>query len=159
MTELRLATMGDAEAIREIYNVEVTETTNTFDLEPRSLEQQRSWLSERLGALGVIVAEVDGRIAGFASLSEYRPRPAYRTTVESSVYVAGWARGEGVGRELMHELVDVATPPGQAVGRARPALARLLLAVIALRHRLGHEQLERRHHRPTSEHLRAAVGR
>ena len=112
MTELRLATMGDAEAIREIYNVEVTETTNTFDLEPRSLEQQRSWLSERLGALGVIVAEVDGRIAGFASLSEYRPRPAYRTTVESSVYVAGWARGEGVGRALMHELVHVATQRG-----------------------------------------------
>ncbi|GJM38623.1 MAG: N-acetyltransferase [Acidimicrobiales bacterium] len=110
--ELRLATVADAGAIREIYNREVTETTNTFDLEPRTLEQQRDWLAERLGALGVVVAEIDGRVAGFASLSEYRPRAAYRTTVESSVYVAEWARGEGVGRAMMSELVDVATQRG-----------------------------------------------
>ncbi len=110
--ELRHATGADAEAIREIYNREVTETTNTFDIEPRSLAEQKAWIAEREGALGVLVAEIDGAVAGFASLSEFRPRPAYRTTVESSVYVAESARGAGVGRELMVELVDVATKRG-----------------------------------------------
>ncbi|MDG2028667.1 MAG: GNAT family N-acetyltransferase [Acidimicrobiales bacterium] len=110
--ELRHATGADAEAIREIYNREVTETTNTFDIEPRSLAEQKAWIAEREGALGVLVAEIDGAVAGFASLSEFRPRPAYRTTVESSVYVAESARGAGVGRELMVGLVDVATKRG-----------------------------------------------
>lgn len=110
--DLRLATVDDAAAILEIYNREVTETTNTFDMKPRSLAEQRAWITERDGALGVVVAEIDGTVAGFASLSEYRPRPAYRTTVESSVYVAESARGAGVGRALMRELVDVATRRG-----------------------------------------------
>ncbi|MEZ5169000.1 MAG: N-acetyltransferase family protein [Acidimicrobiales bacterium] len=72
------------------------ETAHTFDLEPRSLEQQEAWIAER-GALGVVVAERDGVVAGFASLSPYRPRAAYRTTVENSVYVDEAARGSGVG--------------------------------------------------------------
>jgi L-amino acid N-acyltransferase len=109
---LRLATVADAEALRAIYNREVLETTNTFDLEPRSLQEQQAWIAERAGALGVVVAEVDGRVVGFASLSPYRPRAAYRTTVENSVYVDESARGSGVGRALMQELIDVATQRG-----------------------------------------------
>jgi L-amino acid N-acyltransferase len=109
---LRLATVADAETLRAIYNREVLETTNTFDLEPRSLEEQQVWIAEREGALGVVVAEVDGQVVGFASLSPYRPRAAYRTTVENSVYVDQSARGSGVGRALMQELIDVATKRG-----------------------------------------------
>lgn len=110
--DLRQATPDDAEAIRTIYNREVLETTHTFDLEPRSLEQQRAWIAEREGAFGVIVALTDGTIAGFASLSPYRPRAAYRTTVENSVYVDEAARGSGVGRALLEELITVATARG-----------------------------------------------
>jgi L-amino acid N-acyltransferase len=109
---LRLATVADAETLRAIYNREVLETTNTFDLEPRSLGEQQAWIAEREGALGVVVAEVDGQVVGFASLSPYRPRAAYRTTVENSVYVDESARGSGVGRALMQELIDVATQRG-----------------------------------------------
>ncbi len=109
---LRNATVADAEALRTIYNREVEETTHTFDLEPRSLSDQQDWIRERAGALGVLVAEIDGEVAGFASLSPYRPRPAYRTSVENSVYVAESARGAGVGRALMEELIDVATQRG-----------------------------------------------
>ena len=112
MPTLRLATVDDAEPLRVIYNREVVETANTFDLEPRTLSEQEAWITEREGAFGVVVAEIDSRIAGFASLSAYRPRAAYRTTVENSVYVAEWARGEGVGRVLMDELIDVATRRG-----------------------------------------------
>lgn len=110
--ELRLGTAADAEALRAIYNREVLETTNTFDIEPRTLPQQEQWIAEREGALGVVVAEVDGAVVGFASLSPYRPRAAYRTTVENSVYVAESARGSGVGRALMDELIEVATLRG-----------------------------------------------
>ena len=109
---IRLATVADAEAIRGIYNHEVEHTTHTFDLVPRTLEDQRAWLRDREGALGVVVAEVDGEVAGFASLSEYRPRAAYRTSVESSVYVDESARGRGLGQRLMRELVLVAEARG-----------------------------------------------
>ena len=109
---VRLAGLDDAEAIRRIYNHEVEHTTHTFDLVPRSLEDQRAWLREREGALGVLVAETGGRVVGFASLSEYRPRAAYRTSVESSVYVAEGLRGRGVGRRLMEDLVKVARERG-----------------------------------------------
>jgi len=109
---LRLGTVADAEALRAIYNREVLETTNTFDLEPRTLEEQQDWIREREGALGVVVAEIDGEVAGFASLSPYRHRAAYRTSVENSIYVAASARGTGVGRALMDELIDVATKRG-----------------------------------------------
>ena len=109
---VRLATLDDAEEIRRIYNHEVEHTTHTFDLRPRTLEDQRAWLQEREGALGVLVAELDATVVGFASLSEYRPRAAYRTSVESSVYVDETLRGRGVGRRLMRELVEVARTRG-----------------------------------------------
>ena len=109
---VRLATLDDAEAIRRIYNHEVEHTTHTFDLVPRTLEDQQTWLRERAGALGVLVAELDGRVVGFSSLSEYRPRAAYRTSVESSVYVDEAVRGQGVGRRLMRELVGLAQARG-----------------------------------------------
>lgn len=110
--KLRLGTQTDAEALRTIYNREVSESTSTFDIEPRTLAEQRDWIAEREGALGVVVAEIEGRVGGFASLSPYRTRAAYRTSVENSVYVAEWARGSGVGRALMDELISVATTRG-----------------------------------------------
>ncbi len=109
---VRLATIDDAEAIRRVYNHEVEHTTHTFDLVPRTLESQRAWLRDRAGALGVLVAELDGRVIGFSSLSEYRPRAAYRTSVESSVYVEEALRGRGVGRRLMRDLIYLAQARG-----------------------------------------------
>ena len=109
---IRLATVADAEAIRQIYNHEVEHTTHTFDLVPRTLEVQKAWLLDREGALGVVVAETGGDVVGFASLSEYRPRAAYRTSVESSVYVDESVRGQGIGQRLMQELVQLAEARG-----------------------------------------------
>lgn len=109
---LRHATVADAEALRAIYNFEVENTTVTFDLLPRTLDDQRAWIREREGALGVVVAEVDGEVAGFASLSPYRGRPAYNTTVEDSVYVSTAARGMGVGKALLLELIAMAEKRG-----------------------------------------------
>ena len=84
----RLASHDDAEAIRTIYNREVLGSTVTFDLVPRTAEDQLAWMDEHSGAHPAVVAVDDhDRVCGFGSLSPYRPRPAYRTTVEDSVYV------------------------------------------------------------------------
>lgn len=111
---VRLARLEDAEAIRQIYNREVTGTTVTFDLVPRSLDDQRAWLAAHAGAHPAVVA-VDGathEVVGFGSLSPYRDRPAYSTTVEDSVYVYHEHRGRGVGRVLLAELVRLGTGHG-----------------------------------------------
>jgi L-amino acid N-acyltransferase YncA len=109
----RLAVMDDAEEIRAIYNREVLGSTVTFDLVPRTLEDQQQWLDEHSGAHPAIVAvDGSGAVCGFGSLSPYRPRPAYRTTVEDSVYVHPGHQGQGVGRALLSELVQMAAGHG-----------------------------------------------
>jgi phosphinothricin acetyltransferase len=109
---IRLAEPADAEAIRTIYNVEVLDETSTFDLVPRSLADQEAWLADRSGAFSAIVA-VDGpQVVGFAALSAYKPRAAYSTTVEDSVYVDRGRSGEGIGRLLLTSLLDAATASG-----------------------------------------------
>jgi phosphinothricin acetyltransferase len=107
-----LATIADAEAIRQIYNLEVTTSTVTFDLVPRTLPQQEEWLAKRSGAHAVLVAEDADEIIGFASLSPYRDRAAYATTVEDSVYVARSHQGQGVGKRLLGDLVGLAEQHG-----------------------------------------------
>jgi phosphinothricin acetyltransferase len=109
---VRLAEATDAEAIRSIYNVEVLESTVTFDLVPRSHEDQRAWLLAHAGAHPAVVAVDGGDVAGFGSLSPYKDRPAYSTTVEDSVYVHRDQRGKGVGRLLLNELLSLATTHG-----------------------------------------------
>jgi phosphinothricin acetyltransferase len=110
---VRLAEIGDAEAIRTIYNTEVTTATSTFDLVPRSLSDQEQWLTARSGAFSAIVAvDGEGVVVGFGSLSPYKERAAYRTTVEDSVYVDGSRQGEGIGTALLTRLVEVARSSG-----------------------------------------------
>lgn len=113
LVKCRLATMDDAEAIRAIYNREVLGSTVTFDLVPRTLEDQLAWLDEHSGAHPAVVAVgEEGRVCGFGSLSPYRPRPAYRTTVEDSVYVDPAYQGHGVGRAILIELLQLGAAHG-----------------------------------------------
>jgi phosphinothricin acetyltransferase len=109
---IRTATLDDAEAIRSIYNAEVTSSTVTFDLEPRSLAAQREWLAARSGAHSAVVAVAEGEVIGFGSLSPWKDRPAYRTSVEDSVYVHRSHQGEGIGRILLERLLEVANESG-----------------------------------------------
>ncbi len=102
---LRIADRSDAEAIRTIYNVEVLGSTVTFDLVPRTLAEQVAWIDGHSGAHPAIVALSGGTVVGFGSLSPYRDRPAYVTSVEDSVYVHRDHRGAGVGRLLLAELL------------------------------------------------------
>lgn len=136
--EVRPAQLEDAEAIRSIYNVEVTTATVTFDMVPRTLTEQREWVLAHSGAHPAVVAvDDDGTVVGFGSLSPYRDRPAYRTTVEDSVYVSRDHQGRGVGKALLSALVDGATASGYhaVIGRIVGGHT----ASIGLHERLGFE--------------------
>ena len=109
---VRLARPGDAEAIRSIYNLEVMESTVTFDLVPRTAADQFVWLAEHEGVHPAVVAEVDGEVVAFGALAPFRSRPAYATTVEDSVYVHRDHRGRGYGRAILAELLRLATLHG-----------------------------------------------
>jgi phosphinothricin acetyltransferase len=110
---IRLAEPGDAEAIRAIYNLEVLESTVTFDLVARTPEQQRTWLVEHSGGHPAIVAvDAGGALMGFGSLSPYKERPAYFPTVEDSVYIHRDRRGAGAGKAILAELVRLAQTYG-----------------------------------------------
>ncbi len=110
---LRLAVRNDAAAILAIYNYEVERTTATFDLTPRSFVQQEEWILARSQAFAAIVAtDADDKVIGFASLSPYKERAAYRTSVENSVYVDRSVHGRGVGRQLLTAILDQAAEHG-----------------------------------------------
>ena len=118
---IRHATIEDCPAIRDLYNHEVLTGTGTFDIETRSLPEQQAWLLERSSAYVVLVAldtddegdtEADGEFLGFAALSAYKDRAAYKTTVENSVYVHPDHRGRGVGKALLSGVVEHASRHG-----------------------------------------------
>ena len=154
MTPLRLrtvhirpATVDDAEAIRAIYNVEVETTTATFDLVPRSAADQAAWLLARTGAFAAVVAVDDQQVVvGFAALSPYKERAAYRTSVEDSVYVRQDRHGQGIGRDLVSHMLDVAVLHGfhavfariEASGMASRALhARCGFEMVGIEREVG----------------------
>ena len=100
---IRLAERRDAAGIRTIYNHYVAESTALFDMVPRTLDEQVQWIDEHSGAHPAVVASSDGEdaadhVVGFGSLSPFRPRPAYSTTVENSVYLLAEYQGRGIGR-------------------------------------------------------------
>jgi len=132
----RLVERADAAAIRAIYNLEVLESTVTFDLVPRSLAEQIAWIDAHSGGHPAVVAVTpENEVVGFGSLTAYRPRPAYAPTVEDSVYVHRDWRRSGVGLVLLEDLVRLARAHG-----FHSVIARILgghEASIALHERCG----------------------
>lgn len=106
--EVREATEADQQAILEIYNDAVLRTTATFDLEPRTWEDQQRWFREHRPPHAVLVAAVADRVAGWGSLSSFRPRPGYRHTAEDSIYVHQDFRRRGIGAALLERLIEAA---------------------------------------------------
>lgn len=110
---LREATEADVGAIAALYGREVAGGTSTFETTPPPESEMARRLAEvRAHGLPWLVAETDGRFAGYAYLSPFRPRPAYRYGVEGSIYVETQARGRGVGRALLGALVERAKARG-----------------------------------------------
>ena len=105
MIIVRKATPDDLTAITEIYNQAILRTTATFDTEPKSLEEQKVWFSSHDHKYLVLVAEEDGKVIGWASLSKWSDRCAYSDTAEISLYVYEKNRGKGTGRKLLETIV------------------------------------------------------
>ncbi|BAI70992.1 acetyltransferase [Azospirillum sp. B510] len=111
---IRAATEADLPAIVAILNEAILTTTAVWSLTPTTLEQRRVWMAERLAnGMPVLVSEIDGEVAGFASYGEFRPWEGYRHTVEHSIYVETGLRGRGQGRALLTALLDDATLKGR----------------------------------------------
>jgi phosphinothricin acetyltransferase len=110
---IRPATVADLSAITAIYAREVREGTATFELDPPDLaEMTRRFETLQAGAFPYFVAEDAGTIAGYAYAGTYRPRPAYRFTVENSVYLAPTAQRRGLGFALVMSLVAACEAQG-----------------------------------------------
>jgi L-amino acid N-acyltransferase YncA len=114
---LRDATEADLPRILAITDDAILHTTAIWELEPTTLEARRAWFVERRErGYPVLVAEGStGRVLGFGSYGEFRPRAGYRQTVEHSLYVDADARGRGIGRELLAALIDRAAAEGRHV--------------------------------------------
>jgi L-amino acid N-acyltransferase YncA len=118
---IRPAVDADLLAVTSIYAASVLNGTASFELEPPDLaEMRRRWLDVTNRGLPYLVAGASGEVIGFAYAGPYRPRPAYRFTVEDSIYVREDRAGRGVGRGLLAALIDAAERSG----------ARQMIAVI-----------------------------
>lgn len=112
---LRPATEADAEAVAALYGRFVLSGRASFELEPPAAEEiARRIAAVRADGLPYLLAcDADDTLCGFAYAGPYRPRPAYRHTVEDSVYVAPAAQGRGIGRALLERVVAEATAAGR----------------------------------------------
>lgn len=103
---VREATDEDLPALLAIHNEAVRTTTAIWDEDEVDLEDRREWLHQRRAAgFPVLVAEVDGVVAGYTSYGPWRPKSGYRHTVENSLYVLASHHGQGLGSELLDALL------------------------------------------------------
>lgn len=112
---LRDATAHDLGAINAIYNHFVLHSACTYQEVEETLESRREWFLRHDAAHPVIVAEIDGQIVGWGSLSKFHARSAYRFTVENSVYVHHAHHQQGIGSALLNELINRAKLLGHHV--------------------------------------------
>ena len=104
--QVRAATLADLARLTEIYNHYVIHTPVTFDVEPYTVERRAAWFDQfaRTGRYRLLVAAENGAVAGYAGTTRFRPKAAYDTTVETTVYCAPHATGKGIGSRLYSEL-------------------------------------------------------
>jgi len=121
--EIRPAVVADLPAVREIYNHYVMNSTVTFDETPMTLVQLRRKFEkvEKLGQPFIVAESPRGQILGYAYVTPWKEKAAYRFTVENSIYLGPAATGKGLGKVLLRELID----------RSKAAGVKEIIAVIA----------------------------
>ena len=105
---IRPAQVADLPRLTDIYNHYVLNTPVTFDIEPYTVERRRAWF-DQFGTSGrhrLLVADLDGTVMGYAGTTRFRPKAAYDTTVETTVYCAPDAVGKGIGSRLYSALFE-----------------------------------------------------
>lgn len=107
-TTIRQATVEDIPQIQQIYAHHVLSSTATFEEEPPTQEEMTQRLEAILAqGLPWLVAEQDERILGYCYAAPYRSRPAYRFTIEDSIYLADGESGKGLGQDLLTALLEL----------------------------------------------------
>jgi L-amino acid N-acyltransferase len=113
MITIRFAREADLPGILAIYNEVILHTTAVYTYEPQTPEMRKAWYDDKMKAgYPVFVAEEEGHVIGLSSYGPFRAWPAYKYTVENSVYVSESSRGKGVARLLMQPLIDAARSKG-----------------------------------------------
>jgi phosphinothricin acetyltransferase len=139
---IRPATLSDLPALTEIYNHYIAHTTITFDLQPFEPDDRRAWFDDHssTGRHRLLVAEEEGSgVLGYATTSRWRPKAAYDTTVESSVYCRPDAVGRGIGGTLYSALFESIS--GEDVHRIVAGISQPNPASVALHLRFGFRQV------------------
>ena len=105
---VRPAVRSDLPRLTEIYNHYVVHTPVTFDVEPYTVERREGWFEQfaMSGRYRLLVAEQGGTVVGYAGTTRFRPKPAYETTVETTIYCAPEVMGKGVGQKLYGALFE-----------------------------------------------------
>ena len=141
MSEMRIraAQREDLARINEIYNYYVVNTPVTFDVEPYTMERREAWFSQfaKTGRHRLLVAEENEVVMGYAGTTRFRPKAAYETTVEATIYCAPEAVGKGIGKRLYAELF--ASLKGEDIHRFVAGYALPNVATEALHRRFGFE--------------------
>lgn len=106
---IRKAEITDLQELLDIYNYEVKNGVATFDLEEKSISEWKEWfLNHNVDNHPLFVAELDNHVAGYASLSSYREKEAYKSTVELSIYIGADYRKMGIATKLMNFILEEA---------------------------------------------------
>jgi L-amino acid N-acyltransferase len=128
-----------ARAILDILNDAIVHSTALYDYQPRTLESMRTWFDIKGRSRFPVLGAVDdaGTLLGFASYGSFRPHPAYKYSVEHSIYVHRDHRGQGIGRELLLRLLDRAAEQQYHV--VIGCIDRENTASVALHEKLGFE--------------------
>jgi phosphinothricin acetyltransferase len=134
---VRCAERRDLGRITEIYNHYVETTAITFDVKPYREAEREPWLAQfaPTGRHRLFVAERAGRVIGYAGSLTYRPKPAYETSVEVTIYVAPEERARGVGPRLYDALFGALR--GEDVHRALAGITLPNEPSVRLHERLG----------------------
>jgi L-amino acid N-acyltransferase len=106
--KIRKAAFSDLGDITDIYNEAVINTTATFDTELKSIDNRKEWLSARTENFPVLVAVIDDKVIGYASLSRWSDKKAYDITAELSLYIHPQFRNKGIGKKLFRALLEQA---------------------------------------------------
>lgn len=112
---IREAKLSDLQQMVDIYNWAIENTTATFDLNRQTTDDRMDWFTHHTGTHPLIVSELDGRVAGYCSLSKFRDKEAYAKTVEISVYIDPDYHGKGIGSALIEEIIKRAKQLGHHV--------------------------------------------
>jgi len=108
---IRLAQLGDVQAIADIYNQGIEDRSSTFETQPRTAKDVLPWVTD-MSRHPVLVAELDGAVVAWANLSSYRARSCYDGIADFSIYLRRDARRRGIGKALLNALLSEAEARG-----------------------------------------------